>query len=94
MIGSPCTDNATHSESGTVGAAWVRYRAFPQEPRPEQHSRVRRVIPLTIHGVSAPRARLTANCGWYRGRIAFRPDFVGMMGFYFLEITLLGGEKR
>ena len=84
MIGSPCTDNATHSESGMVGAAWVRYRAFPQELQPELSSRACRVIPLQICGVLAPKAyRENGKCGWYRGRNAFRPD-CGMEGFYFL----------
>ncbi len=40
-------------------------------------------MPLSIMGVDAPESCtvLAVNCGWYRGRIAFRPDF-GMMGFF------------
>ena len=78
MIGSPCTDNATHSESGTVGAAWVQYRAFPQELRSEPKvglagwSRYRSVACLRRKVY-----RGSGKCGWYRGRNAFRPDMQG-----------------
>ena len=70
----------------------MQYRAFPQELPPEICSRDGRLIPLQILDVSASeKARLMANCGWYRGSIAFRPD-CGMMGFIFL-VNLLGGLK-
>ena len=66
------------SESGMVRAAWVQCRAFPHELQPEPISRACRVIPLQICGVLAPKAyRESGKCGWYRGRNAFRPDYVG-----------------
>ena len=38
---------------------------------------------LKVYGVFAPEKRTVkaVNCGWYRGRNAFRPDD-GMMGFF------------
>ena len=42
-------------------------------------------MPLSIMGVDAPEscAADAVNCGWYRGRIAFRPGFVGREAFLF-----------
>ena len=45
------------SESGMVRAAWVQYRAFPQELPPEIFSRDGRLIPLQILDVSASEKR-------------------------------------
>ena len=49
---------------------------------------------LTVLDVSASEKRaVSANCGWYRGRNAFRPD-CGMKGLFFyskLVVNLLGG---
>ena len=72
-------------ESGMVESACVQYRAFSQELPPEIFSRDGRVTALTVYGVFAPdELRLKkANCGWYRGRIAFRPDLWDGRSFYF-----------
>ena len=43
-------------ECGMVGAAYVQHQAFPHELPPENFSRVRRVIPLQIYGVFAPKS--------------------------------------
>ena len=79
MIGSPCTDNATHSESGTVGAAWVQYWAFPQELQPELLSRACRAIPLQICGVIAPKKRTAkaVNAGGTAEAMPFVPVLMG-----------------
>ena len=59
-----------------VGAVWVEYRAFPRELPSEKRSRNGRVTTLQVLGVSAPEKRAKqANCGWYRGRNAFRPEY-------------------
>ena len=72
-------------ESGRVESACVQCWAFSQELPPEMFSRAGRVMPLSIMGVDAPEscAADAANCGWYRGRIAFRPGFVGRGAFLF-----------
>ena len=84
MIGSPCAGNATHSESGTVGAAWVQYWAFPQELRSEPMSRTCRVIPLQICGVLAPKKCTveTVNAGGTAEGMPFVPND-GMEGLFF-----------
>lgn len=65
-----------------VRTACAQYRAFPQELLPEGKSRVRRVTPLKVYSVSALKScAITANCGWYRGRVAFRPED-GMEGVF------------
>ena len=57
----------------------------PRSRRLKVFSRAGRVMPLFIMGVDAPEscAANAANCGWYRGRIAFRPGFVGRGVFLF-----------
>ena len=49
------------------------------------HSRNGRVIPLQVLGVIAPEKayRESGKCGWYRGRITFRPE-CGMEGLFIL----------
>ena len=78
-IGLPCIGFAPIRESGMVESACVHCRAFSQEPPPETRSRDGRVTALWVNGVSAPDKlrRSPANCGWYRGRNAFRPDVLG-----------------
>ncbi len=57
MIGSPCIRKHSFSERGTVGAAYVGFRAFPQELPSEKCSRNGRVVPLQALGVIAPEKR-------------------------------------
>ena len=83
-IGLPYTEIAMHSESGTVGAAWVQYRAFPHELRSEHCSRTCRVIPLQICGVFAPKKCTVkaVNAGGTAEGMPFVPN-VGMRGLFF-----------
>ena len=78
-------------ESGRVESAYVQCRAFSQELPPEHLSRAGRVMPLPIMGVDAPEsgAAKAANCGWYRGRIAFRPDCSGGRAFLLLPRIMI-----
>ena len=71
-----------------VKAACVQYRAFPHEPPLEVRSRARRVVPLQTASVEALLSCtiFAVNCGWYRGRNAFRPD-TGMDGFFYFKIA-------
>ena len=65
------------SESAmVVGIAYVQCRAFSHELPLEVVSRGRRVTPLWVASVFAllKLRRRTGECGWYRGRNAFRPE--------------------
>lgn len=55
-------------------------------------SRVRRMTPLTVCGVIAPRVRHKANCGWYRGgspSSRFRDE-----GLFFYHFPDMEGENK
>jgi len=67
----------------TVESAYVQCRAFSHELPREQLSSVRRVTPLWVASVFALLSCAGfGECGWYRGRNAFRPD-CGMTGFFY-----------
>ena len=66
----------------------MQYRAFSLELRLERISRVRRMTPLTVLGVSAPEKRTvkTVNAGGTAEGLPFVPGF-GMEGFFIFVIA-------
>ena len=68
-----------------VRAACAQHMAFPQELLPERISRVSRVIPLLILGVSAPKVRFISELRVVPRRKSFVPIWDG--GLIFLSIT-------
>ena len=66
----------------------------PRSRRLKKKSRAGRVTPLSVWGVSAPEERAVfGKCGWYRGRIAFRPG-CGMKGIFYTHKHLSLQEER
>ena len=81
---------------GGIGESRLRSNpGLPPGAAAWNHSRVGRVIPLTITYATAWKLRLMANCGWYRGRNAFRPDgWDEWHIFLYLYLFTGEGDKR